>query len=1269
MRIKKYILMLIVLGQTQISLTQNTEKKVTDSDKNWVSVNAFDITGKVIGANVQFYDNLARISQTQSFDSKTGKNWANSVLYDSHGRAAIQTLNAPISVNSDFTYKDDFIRKADNTIFSTVDFENLDKDNPSSVGDQVNTLGWYYSEKNTVEPYQDITNRPYSRTIFSELTPGSPLRTIGGNKINGKWKQGYVFSMPAGQELSESIAFNNLKYKNIKISKTVTRDIHGIESVVFTDIDGRTLASARSGNEERERAIRYSTVVINQQDFVDIHIPVGTRGIEVKNDVNQVMSRESFDVYDLITENKIATSFNSLAPGVYRIDYKGENWAPIHIKYPENYYDYSLNEYDESGRVIATYQPLQKLKSEFKYNSSGQLIYSKSPDEGETWFKYRTDGQIRFSRNSKQKANAEFSYTHYDQLGRPVESGIYRENSSVYFNSIAIHESLDDVHTYDEYVNDQDFLKNQYCKEINSTAYDALSSLDINMLPKEYKNPSFLNGNVAKTSNENTTSYYSYDVYGRVQWIVQNITGLGVKTIDYEYDPITSQVNKVVYQKGKDDQFIHKYTYDNSSYNLVKVETSVDGNSYKEHASYNYYETGALKRLNLARGLQGVDYVYNLNGALKSINHPNLNDSNDPGNDRNDLFGMNLHYYNGDYHRKNTPTLVPDISGGIEQYNGNIKAITWNTKRHDFSAVKNSYYYSYNKNNWLTGASFNQPITADVNFNSLEIRDDLTAESEDVKATKTILFKPGFELKATASLELSGKIVENIEGGVDGKGDYNVYNITYDENGNIQSLHRNKNKDGGSNEMDKLSYYYKKDKPNQLVQVKDAVGNVNGANDIGSQNDLNYMYNEIGQLVENKSENIKYVYNSSGLVSEVIKNGLPLVKFYYNDKNHRVKKESYNTRSGSLGYTEHYVRDAAGTAMAIYRNGQLVENTIYGSGRLGVYKSDGTSLYQLTDHLGNVRAVIGRGANDQPMALTAATDYYPFGMPMPNRDLKGDYRYAYQGQEKDTETGMEAFELRLWDSRIGRWLTTDPYGQYNSPYLGMGNNPINGVDSDGGLFLWKPKLNNDGSTSYIAESGDTAQSFADQYGVTLKQAQELIGTDNIIAGETSVSGQDVFNMFGSSVLKLQRGGNTTKQQEWDQLVYAFDHSKSRGAFAINVKDYFNHSGAFSGRVNFEIEGVNHSLYMDIDVGRPATFDGSGDFLLENQFYFSKLTSGTTYKGDQANIHVRLFHPKSREYSGQDGRIFTRRKSVNPIDYRLEQTFPLYNYIRIQTFKN
>ncbi len=54
--------------------------------------------------------------------------------------------------------------------------------------------------------------------------------------------------------------------------------------------------------------------------------------------------------------------------------------------------------------------------------------------------------------------------------------------------------------------------------------------------------------------------------------------------------------------------------------------------------------------------------------------------------------------------------------------------------------------------------------------------------------------------------------------------------------------------------------------------------------------------------------------------------------------------------------------------------------------------------------------------------------------------------------EKDDETGYNQFEARLYDSRLGRWLSFDPAGQYYSPYLGMGNNPVMGVDPDGRFF-------------------------------------------------------------------------------------------------------------------------------------------------------------------------------------------------------------------------
>lgn len=45
---------------------------------------------------------------------------------------------------------------------------------------------------------------------------------------------------------------------------------------------------------------------------------------------------------------------------------------------------------------------------------------------------------------------------------------------------------------------------------------------------------------------------------------------------------------------------------------------------------------------------------------------------------------------------------------------------------------------------------------------------------------------------------------------------------------------------------------------------------------------------------------------------------------------------------------------------------------------------------------------------------------------------------------------MTHFELRDYDAVIGRWMNPDPMRQYASPYVAMGNNPVNLVDPDGG---------------------------------------------------------------------------------------------------------------------------------------------------------------------------------------------------------------------------
>ena len=76
---------------------------------------------------------------------------------------------------------------------------------------------------------------------------------------------------------------------------------------------------------------------------------------------------------------------------------------------------------------------------------------------------------------------------------------------------------------------------------------------------------------------------------------------------------------------------------------------------------------------------------------------------------------------------------------------------------------------------------------------------------------------------------------------------------------------------------------------------------------------------------------------------------------------------------------------------------------------------------------------------------------------MPGRTTSSvSYRYGFNGKEQDPEAKGEGnsydFEARIYDPRIGRWLSVDPLqAKYpnETPYLYTGGNPIYFVDPDG----------------------------------------------------------------------------------------------------------------------------------------------------------------------------------------------------------------------------
>jgi RHS repeat-associated protein len=584
------------------------------------------------------------------------------------------------------------------------------------------------------------------------------------------------------------------------------------------------------------------------------------------------------------------------------------------------------------------------------------------------------------------------------------------------------------------------------------------------------------------------------------------------------------------YQLLESDNLIHNYSYDAderlsaASYGVYTPANPV--NFMKPLAAYNYYLHGPLKRSVLGNNLQGLDYIYTIDGKLKAMNNPvNSATGSDPGLDgyttgphasvSPDAFGFALEYYPGDYQRAGSPIRSYNHADAYSHnlsYTGLVKAQSWRTVLP--AAATNAYSsglmyeYRYDEQYRLTGATFGT-----------------------ITETAPTVGSPMWSNTFTQ------------------KPEYKLDNIDYDKNGNLQHLKRyaapiNSNT---AHLLDNLTYHYDSSKKNKLKQVGDAATNTAAYStdlDLPNQsNSSNYVYNSIGELVENKQEGLGYEYNPAGLITRVyeLSTHNPRTEYTYNDKGLKYSKTSY---SGGLFNIEteqlFYVYDAGGAEVATYKKlvqvpntvYQLQHHTLYGAGRVGLLdKNTNKALFELSDHLGNVRAVVS--ANSSGVAETVSyTDYYPHGGTLPGRTCQSslNFPYGYQGQEKDPATGLTNFELRQYDPRIGRWYNPDPYGQHHSPYLAMSNNPVSFTDPDGG---W------DGDKGYDDAMGDIMKR----------------NNFNFLAASIEANGQMNWNgMSPADRNTLQGMFGTSYKAQFDNRV--MDNIDAFGSYSERGIDYY-----------------------------------------------------------------------------------------------------------------
>ncbi|MDY3344206.1 hypothetical protein PG326_02905 [Riemerella anatipestifer] len=111
-------------------------------------------------------------------------------------------------------------------------------------------------------------------------------------------------------------------------------------------------------------------------------------------------------------------------------------------------------------------------------------------------------------------------------------------------------------------------------------------------------------------------------------------------------------------------------------------------------------------------------------------------------------------------------------------------------------------------------------------------------------------------------------------------------------------------------------------------------------------------------------------------------------------------------------------------------------------------------VYHYTDHLGNVRLSYYR-SNNGHLTIDKESNYYPFGLEHTGYNgLLGNqsYKYSFQGQERQDETGWLSFKWRNYLPDMGRFFNIDPLSEKYStwtPYAFSGNRVVDARELEG----------------------------------------------------------------------------------------------------------------------------------------------------------------------------------------------------------------------------
>ncbi len=612
----------------------------------------------------------------------------------------------------------------------------------------------------------------------------------------------------------------------------------------------------------------------------------------------------------------------------------------------------------------------------YEYDARNHMIKKKVPGAAPVCMVYDAWDRLVLTQDGNLAAQGKWMYTQYDELNRPVASGLWPSgltwtqhsaaaNTSTIYPTLSSEEELTRTF-YDNYT----WLSSygNPLPAIYNTSYNTYFQTALQVWPYPQANtPStqlkgMPTGSRIKVLGTANTYLYTLSFYDEKSRVIQsqstNITG-GIDIVTTQYSWV-GQPLVIVQKQDKQGSITQNHIvitlmqYDdlgrvlnvkktvNSIINTNPVTTVTKPEQLIVQNEYD--QLGQLKKKTLGNNnLETLNYDYNIRGWMLGVNRLYAKDA------ASNYFGFDLGY------DKTNNNIIGSQTYTNPQFNGNIEGMVWKSKG---DGEKRKYDFEYDAANRLTDADFNQYTNSSFN--------------------------------KTAGV------------------DFSVSNLTFDANGNILTMNQKGWKMTGSVTIDQLAYNYYNGS-NKLLNVIDAANDAQTKlgdfrtsplhpNQVKTATTVDYTYDVNGNLKKDLNKDIgtaaaeDIVYNHLNLPQSISvrKTGGAVkgtITYTYDATGNKIKKITIDngttgkTITTTTTYIGGMVYESKTTSPANTPNDDYVDRLQFighEEGRIRFKEAVGSTVanfqydYMLKDHLGNVRMVL---TEEQQQDIYPATTF------------------------------------------------------------------------------------------------------------------------------------------------------------------------------------------------------------------------------------------------------------------------------------------------------